>query len=60
MPRTTSLVEQAAQFDLRTQHEAQRRVARRSTFNSRRMWLVVAIVWTAAAGILALGVPKIG
>lgn len=28
--------------------------------NSRRMWLLVAVVWIAAAAILALGVPKIG
>jgi hypothetical protein len=35
-------------------------VTRRSTFNSRRMWGVVAIVWVVAAAILAVGLPRIG
>jgi hypothetical protein len=49
-----SLVEQAAQFDKRSRSEAEPRVARRSTFNSLRMWLMVAGVWGVAGVVLAL------
>ncbi len=54
MARVMSLVEQAAQFDKRSRSEAERRVARRSTFNSLRMWLMVAGVWGVAGVVLAL------
>lgn len=54
MPRVVSLAEQAAQFDKRSRSEAERRVARRSTFNSLRMWVTVAVVWIVAAAVLAL------
>ena len=52
MPRALSLAEQAAQFDKRSRSEAERRVARRSTFNSLRMWLLVAAVWLVAGAVL--------
>ncbi len=52
MPRVMSLAEQAAQFDKRSRSEAERRVARRSTFNSLRMWLLVAAVWLVAGAVL--------
>lgn len=52
MPRVMSLAEQAAQFDRRSRSDAERRVARRSTFNSRRMWLLVAVVWVVAGAVL--------
>ena len=58
MPRVMSLAEQAAQFDKRSRHDAERRVARRSTFNSLRMWLLVAAVWLVAGAVL--GVKLIG
>ncbi len=54
MPRVMSLAEQAAQFDRRSRSDAERRVARRSTFNSRRMWLLVAAVWTVAGAVLGV------
>jgi hypothetical protein len=60
MARMPSLADQAAQIDIRSRDEALRRVTRRSTFNSRRMWVVVAIVWVVAAAILAVGLPRIG
>jgi hypothetical protein len=52
MPRALSLAEQAVQFDKRSRSEAERRVARRSTFNSLRMWLLVAAVWLVAGAVL--------
>ena len=58
MPRVMSLAEQAAQFDKRSRYDAERRVARRSTFNSVRMWLLVAAVWLVAGAVL--GVKLIG
>jgi hypothetical protein len=54
-----SLVEQAAQFDKRSRSEAERRVARRSTFNSLRMWLMVATVWGVAGLVLALKLARV-
>jgi hypothetical protein len=49
-----SLAEQAAQFDKRSRSDAERRVARRATFNSRRMWLLVAAVWIVAGAVLGV------
>ena len=60
MARNLSLADQAVQIDLRSRDEALRRVTRRNTFNSRRMWVVVAIVWAVAAAILAVGLRRIG
>ncbi len=60
MTQVPSLADQAAQIDIRSRDEALRRVTRRSTFNSRRMWVVVAIVWVVAAAILAVELPRIG
>lgn len=54
MPRVMSLAEQAAQFDKRSRSDAERRVARRATFNSRRMWLLVAAVWIVAGAVLGV------
>lgn len=59
MARVMSLVEQAAQFDKRSRSEAERRVARRSTFNSLRMWLMVAGVWVVAGVVLALKLARV-
>ncbi len=59
MARVMSLVEQAAQFDKRSRSEAERRVARRSTFNSLRMWLMVATVWGVAGLVLALKLARV-
>ena len=59
MPRVVSLAEQAAQFDKRSRSDAERRVARRSTFNSRRMWMTVAVVWVLAGAVLALKLGRV-
>jgi len=53
-----SLADQAAQQELRARHQVQQWVANRSTFNSRRMWLLVALVWTLAAAIAAVGLSQ--
>ena len=60
MRRVMSLAEQAAQFDKRSRTDAERRVARRSTFNSWRMWLLVAAVWTVAGAVFALNLAGAG
>ena len=60
MPRLISLAEQAARFDRRSRSEAERRVARRSTFNSRRMWLLVGAVWLVAGSVFALHLARFG
>jgi len=57
--RLMPLVEQAAQFDQRSQHEAERREAGRSTFDSCRMWLMVAAVWGVACAVLALKLARV-
>lgn len=59
MPRVVSLAEQAAKFDKRSRFEAERRVARRSTFNSRLMWMTVAVVWVVAGAVLALKLGRV-
>ena len=60
MPRVVSLAEQAAQFDKRSRSDAERRVARRSTFNSRRMWMLVALVWLGGGTVLAVKLLILG
>jgi anti-sigma-K factor RskA len=60
MPRAESLAEQAARIDAQVRHQAHRRLTNRTTFNSGLMWAVVAVVWVAAAAIMAVGLGRMG
>ena len=55
MPRVASLADQAVEQERRAQYRVERRVSNRDTFNSRRMWVLVALVWVFAAAVLAVG-----
>jgi hypothetical protein len=50
--RTDSVAELAKVVDQRRHRKVRARMDRRATWNSRRMWLLVVLVWMLAAGIL--------